>query len=65
MARGMERERALLSRQAARKFGTAIAARLSAMLEGVSDPARLEEIGESVIDCTDLLAWLEAPPEPG
>ncbi len=51
--RGMERERALLARQAARKFGAATAARLAALLEGVSDPARLEEIGESVIDCAD------------
>ena len=67
MERGMERERALLSRLAARKFGAATAARLAALLEDVSDPARLEEIGESVIDCADgadLLARLEASSGP-
>ena len=68
LERGMERERALLARQAARKFGAATAARLAALLEGVSDPARLEEVGESVIDCADgadLLARLEASSGPG
>ena len=65
--RGMAQERALLARQAARKFGAATAARLAALLEGVSDPARLEEVGESVIDCADgadLLARLEASSGP-
>ena len=55
MERGLAQERALLSR-------------LAALLEGVSDPARLEEVGESVIDCADgadLLARLEASSGPG
>ena len=48
---GLEQERALLSRQAARKFGAETAAALAGLLSRVDDPERLAEIGEQVIDC--------------
>ncbi len=60
--RGLARERRLLSRQAARKFDAATAARLSAVLDGIDDPDRLAGIGEQIIDCTtgaELLARVE------
>ena len=51
IALGLARERALLRRQAARRFGAAVAERLAERLEGVSDAERLAEIGEAVVDC--------------
>ncbi len=51
--RGLEQERALLVRQAARKFGAGTAERLAALLGGIDDPERLAGIGEAVIDCAD------------
>ena len=63
MAQGLERERALLSRLAARKFGSETAARLATLLDAVADPGRLEDIGEQVIDCAtggELLARVES-----
>ncbi len=50
-ARGLERERALLARQAGRKFGATAASRLAAAVAGVDDPDRLEEVGDAVIVC--------------
>lgn len=58
-AEGLAEERALLSRQTARKFGAGTAARVAEILEGLDDPERLAEIGEQVIDCgtgAELLA---------
>ena len=66
--RGLEEERALLARQAARKFGAGTAERLAALLGGIDDPERLAEIGEAVIDCADgsaLLARAAAAGVPG
>ena len=56
---GLEAERALLVRQAARKFGAETAERLAALLGGIDDPERLAGIGEAVIDCADGEALLE------
>ena len=53
LEQGLERERALLSRQAARKFGAGTGARLAALLAGLADPGRLAEIGDLVVDCAD------------
>ena len=50
---GLERERAMLSRLAERKFGAETGARLAALLADVADPERLAEIGDRVIDCAD------------
>ena len=67
IAQGMERgeararadQRAQLRRQAGRKFGDRAAERLSALIEGVSDPEHLAEVGDWIIDCAtedELLA---------
>ncbi len=61
-ARGLERERALLARQAGRKFGADAASRLAAAVAGVENPDRLEEVGDAVIVCASgdaLLARAE------
>ena len=60
---GIEQERRLLSRQAARKFEAETAPRLSALLERVADPERLAEVGEWIIACEteeELLARVQA-----
>ncbi len=44
-------QRALLCRQAARKFDAAAAQRLAAALEHVADPDRLEQVGDWIIEC--------------
>ena len=64
LKRGLEQERAMLSRQAERKFGAAAGERLAALLADVADPERLAEIGDPAIDCADgaeLLARAKAP----
>ena len=53
LEQGLERERALLSRQAGRKFGADAGVRLAALLAGVADTDRLAEIGDLVVDCAD------------
>ena len=49
--RGREEGRALLLRQAARRFGADTAEALGRQLEGVDDADRLAEVGEMVVDC--------------
>lgn len=61
-AEGLAEERALLSRQTARKFDAGTAARVAELLDGLDDPERLAEVGEQVIDCdtgAELLARVE------
>ena len=53
LEQGLEREQALLSRQATRKFGAGAGAGLAALLAGVADPDRLAKIGDLVVDCAD------------
>ena len=48
---GRAEERALLLRQAARRFGAATAEALAGLLEGVDDADRLAEVGEMIVDC--------------
>ena len=55
---GLDQERSLLARQAARKFGAETAERFAALLGGIDDAERLAEIGEAVIDCADGAALL-------
>ena len=55
---GLEREREMLRRQAARRFGTAVGERLAPVLRDVRDAERLAEIGEDPIDCADGEALL-------
>ena len=51
VARGRADERALLCQLAGRKFGRQAAERLSAKIAGVTDPRRLAEVGDWIIDC--------------
>ncbi len=58
-AQGIEQGRALLCRQAARKFDAAAGEGLAAALTGVADPERLAQVGDWIIECetgADLLA---------
>ena len=48
---GRAEERALLLRQAARRFGAETAEALGGLLEGVDDADRLAEVGEMIVDC--------------
>ncbi len=60
---GLERERALLRRQTALRFGTDVAERASERLEHITDPDRLEEIGELIVRCetgSEFLASMDA-----
>ena len=52
-------QRALLCRQAARKFGGDASDRLAAALAGVAEPDRLAQVGDWIIECAtaaDLIA---------
>ena len=49
--RGLEHERELLRRQAALRFGADTAERLSGVLDGITDPDRLAEVGECIVRC--------------
>ena len=59
IAQGRAEERALLCRQAERKFDAATARRLAAALGVVTDADRLAQVGDWIIECgtaADLLA---------
>jgi len=47
----LAKERALLCRLAARKFGAGTGERLTGLLDGLADPERLAEVGEWLIEC--------------
>ena len=67
-AEGRTEERALLCRQAARKFGAGTGERLTGLLDGLTDPERLAEVGEWIIECetgTELLGRVKQGREPG
>ena len=55
---GNERQKALLRRQAERRFGPAAAERLSAVLAEVTDADRLAEAGEWIVDCATPAEFL-------
>ncbi len=52
-AKALVRERYLLRRQVVLRFGEDTAERFGALLEDVSDPDRLAEMGEWIIECED------------
>ena len=55
---GRAEERALLCRMTARKFDAETAEGLSGLLDGLTDPHRLAEVGKWIIECdtgADLL----------
>ena len=56
---GRAEERALLCRQAAARFGTDTAERLSGVLAGIADLERLAEVGEWLVRCETGEAFLE------
>ena len=58
LERGRAEERALLCRLAARKFDAETAARLAGLLDSLTNPERLAEVGDWIIECgtgADLL----------
>ena len=59
LERGRAEERALLCRQAGRKFDAETAERLSGLLERLSNPERLAEVGDRIIECRTGAELLE------
>ena len=53
MAEGLSHERALLRRQAARRFGVATGDALAALLANEEDVERLEAVGDLVVGCAN------------
>ena len=51
LERGRAEERALLCRLAARKFDAETAEQLSGLLDRLTDPERLAEVGDWIIEC--------------
>ena len=51
LEQGRAEGRALLCRQAARKFDADAARRLAAVLAEVTDPERLAQVGDWIIEC--------------
>ena len=51
LERGRAEERLLLCRQASRKFGAETGERLSGLLARLTDPDRLAEVGDWIIEC--------------
>ena len=51
LEQGRAEGRALLCRQAARKFDADAARRLAAVLAEVADPERLAQVGDWIIEC--------------
>lgn len=59
LERGRAEERALLCRQASRRFGAGTAERLAEFLDEVDDPERLAEVGDWIVDCATGAALLD------
>ena len=62
---GLAHERTLLRRQAASRFGVDVAERLTAVLNGISDPEHLAEVGEWLVRCETGEAFLARVAAPG
>ena len=58
IAQGRTEARAQLGRQVGRKFGDRAAERLAVLIEGESDPERLAEVGDWIIDCATEAEFL-------
>ena len=58
VARARADERARLCRLAGRKFGGRAAERLAEGIDGVTDPERLAEVGDWIIDCGSVAEFL-------
>lgn len=55
---GRREIRHLLTCQARRRFGPATAAQAEPLLTAISDPLRLEALGDALLTCPDGAAWL-------
>ena len=67
LRQGLAAERALLRRQATRRFGADAGAELGRRLEGMADPERFAEVGDWIIECAtgaELLARFGPSREP-
>jgi hypothetical protein len=65
---GLQQQRALLRRQAASRFGADAAGRLADVLEAVTEPERIAEIGELIVRCEradELLAEIATAGDAG
>ena len=63
LAQSKERSRARLQRLTERKFGAATAEELAPLLASMEDPGQLDDVADSIIDCTngrELLARLQS-----
>ena len=68
LEQGLDRERALLCRMTASRFGVAIAERLAELLAPITDAERLADIGDWLVQCdtgADFLARVGAAPAGG
>ena len=59
LEKGRAEERALLCRMTARKFDAETAEGLSGLLEGLTDPEQLSEVGDWIIECDTGAKLLE------
>ena len=67
LEQGLDRERALLCRMTAARFGVATAERLAELLAPITDTERLAEVGDWLVQCdtgTDFLARAPARRQP-
>ena len=65
---GLDRERALLCRMTASRFGLPTAERLAELLAPITDTERLADVGDWLVQCdtgADFLARVDAPPAAG
>ena len=60
LEQGLERERQLLLRLIHKRFGPEVARQSEALLAGIADAQRLEDLGEALLDSADGTAWLQA-----
>ena len=68
LEQGLAHERELLRRQAASRFGTDMAERLSAVFACITDPEQLAEVGEWLVRCNtgaELLTRLDSAKSDG
>ena len=56
---GLAAEHQLLLRQARKRFGAQVAEQSQPLLERITDPQRLEDLGEQLLDSVDGDAWLQ------
>jgi len=60
LQQGLAAERQLLLRQARKRFGAQVAEQSMPLLERITDPQPLEDLGEQLLDSVDGDAWLQA-----